>query len=478
MVFTSISFVIFFVVLYILYWIPANKEIYYQNIILLVGSYVFYSWSNWKLTFILFLISIFTYYLGIIIETNKNETVRKIIKYIGVIQGVSTLIFFKYFNFFILTTNNFLATNFNSLNIIVPLGISFFTFRTISYILDIYNEKITANRNIIVYFNYISFFPSILSGPIDKPSNFITQLETIRIFDINNSKSGLRLILWGVFKKLVLANNLAVFTNVIFNNYNSIPPSSLIIGAFTYAIQMYTDFSGYSDIAIGISRLLNINIAQNFNYPFFSQNVAEYWRRWHMSLTNWLTEYVFTPLSIVFRNWGKFGLILSIVINFTICGIWHGANWTYILFGFLHGCYFIPIIISGRMSKRYKFENDNILPQFARMIITFSIVSLTFVIFRSETIYDSFIYYKRCFSLSVFSKPHFPGINILKTMVPIYILTLTFFVFEWFGKSYSNPLDLLQKKFSRKIRWGIYYAIVVLIFYFVGAEQEFIYVQF
>ena len=248
------------------------------------------------------------------------------------------------------------------------LGISFFTFRTLSYLLDIDKGKIKAEKNWVVFFAYVSFFPSILSGPIDRAKNLIPQLEKKRAFDYNQAIDGLRQILWGLFKKIVIADNCAPFVNQIFNNYQSYPSSSLLLGAFFYAIQIYADFSGYSDMAIGISRLMGFNITKNFDFPFFAQNIAEYWRKWHMSLTSWLTDYVFTPLSIAFRDYGKWGLTFAIIINFTIIGIWHGPNWTYVLFGFLHGCYFIPLILRGTMNKKNKIAKGKLFPSFRELI--------------------------------------------------------------------------------------------------------------
>ena len=236
----------------------------------------------------------------------------------------------------------------------IPLGISFFTFRTISYVLDVYNENIEATKDWLVFFNYVAFFPSILSGPIDKSKLFIPQLETNRIFDYKEASSGIRQILWGLFKKVVVADNCSFFVNEIFGNNYDYSGATLLIGAIFFSFQLYADFSGYSDMAIGVSRVLGFNISKNFDFPFFSQNIAEFWRKWHISLTSWLTEYVFTPLNFSLRKLGKTGLIISILINFTICGIWHGANWTYILFGFIHGCLFIPLILNETLNKDNK----------------------------------------------------------------------------------------------------------------------------
>ena len=374
-----------------------------------------------------------------------------------------------------------LNMNFNlkTLSIIVPLGISFFTFRTISYLLDIDKGKIEASKDWIVFFNYVSFFPSVLSGPIDKAKMFVPQLEKKREYNFNQSADGFRQILWGLFKKVVIADNCSILTNSIFEDYHSLPASSLLLGAFLYAIQIYADFSGYSDMAIGISKLLGFNITKNFDFPFFSQNIAEFWRKWHISLTSWLTEYVFTPLSISFRDYGKFGLILAIIINFTICGIWHGANWTYVLFGFLHGIYFIPLILKGTMNKKKKIAKDKLLPsfkEFINIVSTFTLVMLTMVIFRSETIEKAFEYYRGLFSTSLFSIPILHLKNNFLGITLLFICIL--FCIEWSSREQQYGIEKLFSGKPRIFRWIFYYFIVTIIFIFAATNQQFIYFQF
>jgi alginate O-acetyltransferase complex protein AlgI len=486
MVFNSFIFIEFFFLVFTLYWFFANKKVWLQNGLLLIASCIFYTWADWRFLILLLFVALVNYLLGIWIEDTANTRKRRILLTIGLIQGIGVLVYFKYFNFFIESFNSLfnslhLTIHLQLLNIIVPIGISFYTFRTISYLLDIDKGKISACRNWDVFFNYVLFFPAILSGPIDKAKQFIPQLEELRVFDINQVTRGLRQILWGLFKKIVIADNLASVINPVYNNYEIVPASSLVIASFLYSFQIYADFSGYTDMSIGVARLLGFNVTRNFDYPFFSQNVAEFWRKWHISLTLWLTEYVYTPLSIYFRNWDKKGMIIAIIVNFTICGIWHGANWTYILFGFLHGCYFIPLIINGSMNKRKKMSNKGYFPslkEVINIISTFILITFTFIIFKSATIFDAFKYMKLMFSKSLFSQPHFPGIDIVKTVVPIVVLTLIFQIVEWMNKDKSFPLDLIEERFSRPKRWFIYYFIIVLIIYFAGAEQEFIYVQF
>ena len=481
MLFNSFAFLLFFIVFFFLYWFLVNRNIKFQNLLLLFGSYVFYSFTDWRFLFFLIGVSALNYLLGVYIE--QATKYKRLLMYIGLLQGIGGLAFFKYFNFFITSFNDaFHSLNVNlnlqTLNIIIPLGISFFTFRTISYVLDVYNENIKATKDWVVFFNYVSFFPALLSGPIDKAGLFIPQLERERVFDYNQASNGMRQILWGLFKKVVIADNCSIFVNEIFNNYTDYSGATLLLGAFFFTFQLYADFSGYSDMAIGFSRLLGFNITKNFDFPFFSQNIAEFWRKWHISLTSWLTEYVFTPLSFNFRNLGKLGLIFAIIINFTICGIWHGANWTYILFGFLHGCFFIPLILKGTLNKKKKIAKGKLCPsirEFINMLMTFTLVLLTFILFRSETIADALEYISGIFSNSLATIPQLisPKLNMIYTLFCLFI----FITIEWLNREKDHGLEITHLK--TKYRWIIYSLVALLIITF-GAfsNNEFIYSQF
>lgn len=480
MIFNSLSFCIFFFLFFIFYWFITKKNLKAQNLLLLSAGYFFYAWADWKFLSYLIALSTLNFYIGIYIEKNENEKIKRLLLNVALFQAIGGLAFFKYFNFFITSFNDFflllgIRMSLSTLNILVPLGISFFTFRTINYVLDIHKGKMKPTTDWIVFFNYVSFFPTILSGPIDSARTFIPQLQNKRNFDYEMATDGMRQILWGLYKKVVVADNCAVHVNSIFKNYQNLTPSSLLVGAFLYTIQMYCDFSGYSDMAIGISKLLGIRVAKNFDFPFFAQNIADFWRKWHMSLTTWLTEYVFTPISIYFRNYGKFGLALAIILNFTICGIWHGANWTYVLFGFLHGCYFIPLIISGTMNKRKKIINDKVYPsfqEFFNIIKTFSLVMLTLIIFRSNSIKDAYLYFKGILGLNKITD--YTLIFPKKEMTFIF-LTLSI---EWIGQKNNYALEKLSKDWYKPIRWGFYFLIVLLIFLNQGKQQTFIYFQF
>jgi D-alanyl-lipoteichoic acid acyltransferase DltB (MBOAT superfamily) len=454
-----------------------------QNIFILAGSYFFYSWWDWRFLTLLAGSSLINYLLGLVISRTTSVRNRKVFLYSGILLDLGALAFFKYYNFFVTAfIDSFsgmgLTLNWHTLKLILPLGISFYTFRMISYLLDIDKGKIQPATDVVIFFSYVSFFPSLISGPIDKAKLLIPQLEKKRVFDNRVMTDGMRQLLWGLFKKIVVADNCAEISNQIFGNYQNLPASSLFLGALFYTLQLYADFSGYSDMAIGFAKLLGFRITRNFNYPFFAQNIAEYWRRWHISLTAWLTEYVFTPLSIKFRDLGKTGLALAIIINFTICGIWHGANWTYVLFGLLHGCYFIPLIIRGTMNSKNRKIKNSLVPSFpeaGRMAGTFILVMLTNILFRADSISHASDYFSHLFSASVFSYPLFTNrISALTSLV----FSVIMLACEWIQRDKEHALQLEGIRMPATIRWGMYYLIGIIIIWFGGNQDTFIYFQF
>jgi alginate O-acetyltransferase complex protein AlgI len=355
MIFNSAPFFIFFTAFFLLYWLVFNRNLKLQNLLILTGSYVFYAWWDWRFLFLLAGYSLLNFLLGLYMGRVKSQRAKNWLMYTGVIAGLGSLLYFKYSNFFITSLLGiFPRLDIHTIQLILPLGISFYTFRTLSYLFDIHKGKMQPTTNWVAFFAFVAFFPCLLSGPVDKAKTLLPQLQAKRNFNYTNAADALRQILWGLFKKIVIADNLSLVTNNVYDNYLHLPGSTLLIGIVYFAIQLYADFSGYSDMAIGIARLLGFNITRNFDYPFFAQNIAEFWRKWHISLTSWLTEYVFTPLSITFRDYDKWGLVMAIMINFTLIGIWHGANWTFVLFGILHGFYYIPLIIKGTLNKKKK----------------------------------------------------------------------------------------------------------------------------
>src|SRR5690554_5687216 len=363
MVINSLSFLFFFTVLFLVYYFPLKNKKVSQNWCLLISSYIFYGITDLRMLPIIFGATIVFYVLGIIINKSSQKS-ASLFTVIGVLVGVGMLVYFKYLNFFInsfetLITSLGLSATITALNILFPLGVCFFTFRLISYLIEINRGKIEPTRDFVAFAAYIAFFPTLLAGPIDRPNDFLPQLKSARVFDYNMAMDGTRQILWGIFKKMVIADNMALFIGSVWGNLGDQNATTLLIAALAYPIQLYADFSGYSDMAIGVGKILGIRVAINFRYPFFARNVAKYWRSWHMSLTSWITDYVFMPLNVKFRKLGDLGLISAVIINMIIIGIWHGANWTFAVFGLYHGLLFVPLILSGSFGKRKKLKANN-----------------------------------------------------------------------------------------------------------------------
>ena len=481
MIFTSPEFLFFFLVVFALYYFILKEKTKLQNILLLITSYVFYSYANWKILPLLVMTTAVFYGLGITISEAKADKLKSLFTLFGVIFGVGALLYFKYFNFFISSFKGLfevfgLQANLHTFNIILPIGISFYTFRLLSYIIDIQRGKIEPTHNVIDFAVYVAFFPCLLAGPIDRPATLIPQLQTKRVFDYSLAVDAMRQILWGMLKKMVIADNCATYVNQVFDTYQTQSGSTLLLGAIFFSFQMYADFSGYSDMAIGVSKLLGFRITKNFDYPFFAQNIAEYWRKWHISLTSWLTDYVFMPLNVKWRDWGKWGMILAIIVNFVICGLWHGANWTFIVWGFYHGLLFVPLILSGAMFKKnklntYKWGFPKLKVLF-NILLTFSLITLGNIIFRANNLGEAFEYLKgmanmRLFSFSILTN----GLALLLISIPLFL------VVEWLQKNKEHGLTKMPSNLV--LRWLIYVLICVIIYRFgVFNYSQFIYFQF
>jgi len=488
MLFTSFPFVVFFTIFFFQYWLLFNKGVTLQNMVLLMGCYFFYAWWDWRYLFLLFMMSLIAFLLGLWIGRARNLAYRGIIVTAGIIISLGSLLVCKYLNFLALLLKDLFQTlglksQIHTFNIIVPLGISFYTFRIISYLLDVKNGKIAPTTNWLRFLIYVSFFPCVISGPIDRAGDFLPQLEKRRVFNYAQASDGIRQILWGLFKKVVVADNCLIITNYIFTNFRHMPASALIVGALVYSLQVYADFSGYSDMAIGLASLLGFRVRRNFAYPFFSQNIAEFWRRWHISLTSWLTDYVFTPLSIYFRDYGKLGLTLAIIINFTLIGIWHGANWTFVVFGLINGCFFIPLIIAGKFGRREKVSvKGSPFRTLLFTIGTFLIMTMTFIFFRSPTLRDAVDYISNCFSTSVFSpfKIEDKATKIVETtsLVVAFMGIIVMLTAEWLQKTKEHALQISAIK-SFPFRAAIYGGILFLIISFCASKNpDFIYFKF
>ena len=483
MIINSFSFLLFFSIVFFIYYFPLKEKTKAQNWLLLIASYIFYGIANWKMIPILLVATFIFYFLGIEIRKG-TEKKASLLTTLGVIAGVGLLFYFKYLDFFIesfvaLFNSIGLHPNLNTFNIIFPLGISFFTFRLISYVIEIHRGKIEPEKDFAAFATYVAFFPTIMSGPIDRPNDFIPQLHKKRIFSYETAMDGTRQILWGIFKKMVIADNLAVFVNAVWTDLPAQNSPTLFIAAVLYTMQMYADFSGYSDMAIGVGKILGFRITINFKYPFFVTNIAEFWRRWHISLTSWVTDYVFMPLNIKFRDYGKWGMIWAIIINMIIIGIWHGANWTFAVFGLYHGLLFIPLVLSGSFLKKSRLKTNKYdlprLKDFINMGFTFLLVTVGLIIFRAEFIGQAFFYISKLADFSNFVSLTTDG---LRALIPTLLCLIGMIMLEWKQREKEYPLQIDAVIRSKFIRIAVMWALIVVTVLFSGEEQTFIYMQF
>ncbi|WP_025663545.1 MBOAT family O-acyltransferase [Aquimarina megaterium] len=481
MVFNSLDFVVFIIPVFLLYWLVFNRSKVYQNIFLLGASLFFYTWADWRFLALLIGSTLINYYLGLKIFRTPEDRKKSIFLYIGLVFNVGLLLYFKYFNFFYEGFYEILnafgsESTYNSLVILLPLGISFFTFQTLGYLIDVYNEEIEPSENLLEFSVFVTFFPKILSGPIERASSLIPQIQEKRVISYEVSVDGLRQILWGLFAKIVVAENCALIANPIFNNYENESGSTLLLGTFFYAIQLYADFSGYSNMAIGVSKLFGIQLMRNFSTPFFSTNISDFWRKWHMSLTTWMMDYVFTPLSFTLRRHQKKGLIISIITTFVLVGFWHGANWTFVVYGLLHGIYFVPLVFSGKMNTSEIVAKGKMLPsvkEIIKMILLFVLIMLTDVFFRVESVSVGFEYLQGIFSLSIIDLP-----SVLFTSTTLITIALVgfFMLIEWINREKKHDFEI--GNYNIYLRWISYISIFVLILIFGKSAETFIYFQF
>ena len=481
--FNSLPFLLFFVVVFTLYWFPLKEKTKAQNILLLIASWFFYGYASLKMLPLLLGATLAFYGLGIWMKTCKSEKGVSRICALGVVLGVGLLVLFKYLNFFIeafstLFTAIGFQVNAHSFNIILPLGLSFITFKLISYVVEINRGKIEPETDFVAFATYIAFFPCLLSGPIDRPQ-FLGQIHKARSFDYDLATEGIRQFLWGLVKKVIIADRCIYVIDPVWNNISGASGSSLLMVALLFTFQMYTDFSGYSDMAIGTGKLLGFKITRNFNYPFFATNVAEYWRRWHMSLTSWLTDYVFMPLNVRFRDLGKLGMIMAIIINMVLVGLWHGANWTFGLFGLYHGLLFVPLILSGAFAKRHKLKAGWLgfpkLSDLGGMVITFLLVTIGLIIFKADSVGQAMQYLKGMAHLETLKGFYLFFLD-HDFMTKSALIVLLIFL-EWRNRSVEFPLITL-KKYHWAIRYAVYLALICLLIMLWGRNLTFLYVDF
>ena len=481
MLFNSLTFAIFFPTVFILYWFAAKNSVKKQNLILLFSSYLFYGWWDYRFLFLLMFSTFLDYFTGLRIFNARTQRSKKTWLLVSILINLGFLCFFKYYNFFIdsfatLLSYAGLKPNLWTLNIILPIGISFYTFHGLSYVLDIYNKNFKPTTDFVDYSVFVSFFPLLVAGPIERATHLLPQVQSPRRFDYASAVDGLRQILWGLLKKIVIADSCAEYTNLIFNNSDSYNGSTLVIGAVLFAFQIYGDFSGYSDIALGTARLLGFELLKNFAYPYFSRDIAEFWRRWHISLTSWFRDYVFFPL--VMREKNKTARWVKVKITFIIfllSGLWHGANWTFIAWGALNAIYFLPALLLKRPRSNFEIvAPGRLLPSIKEVVdigLTFSMIVFAWILFRANNTYHAYSYISKIFSRSLFRKPEvFPKIT--------FVLIGIFIVVEWLGREQHYAIAKLGERWPKAARWALYYALIILILSFTGKQQKFIYFQF
>lgn len=478
MLFNSIDFAIFLPIVFILYWFVTNKNLKQQNFLIVAASYLFYGWWDWRFLFLILFSSFVDYIVGIGLLRQENQTKRKILLWTSIIVNLGLLAFFKYYNFFI---DNFVAAfsffgtdiKVNSLDIVLPVGISFYTFQTMSYSIDVYRRKLTPTKDFIAFSAFVSFFPQLVAGPIERATHLLPQFYKERKFDYTKAADGMRQILWGLFKKIVIADNCAEYANLIFNNSADYSGSTLVMGALFFTFQIYGDFSGYSDIAIGTSKLFGFDLMRNFNFPYFSRDIAEFWRRWHISLTTWFRDYLYIPLGgSIGSTWMK---VRNIFIIFIISGFWHGANWTFIVWGALNAIYYLPLILTNKNRNNLEsLANEKLVPSLKDLINMFQTFGLTvfaWIFFRAENISHALEYISEIFSASIFTIPEVRP----RTLI---IIVFLFILFEWFGKNDEYAFEKFVIRWPKPLRIISYCLLTFLIFYYAGQDQQFIYFQF
>ncbi len=481
MYFNSIDFAIFLPVVLTAYWFIASGSLRQQNLLIVIASYVFYGWWDWRFLFLIFFSSVSDYLIGIGLSKQDNLVKRKFLLWTSVVLNLGLLAFFKYYNFFldnIISAFSFFGTEItvDSLKIILPIGISFYTFQSLGYSIDVYLRKIEATRDLVAFIAFVSFFPQLVAGPIERATNLLPQFYRRRTFDYSDATDGMRQVLWGLFKKIVVADNCALYADTIFNNSVNYSGMALVFGAIFFAFQIYGDFSGYSDIAIGTSRLFGFNLLQNFNFPYFSRNIAEFWRRWHISLTTWFRDYLYVPLGG--SRHGTLVQMRNTFIIFMVGGFWHGANWTFIIWGLLNAFYFLPLLLCKKNRDYLEtVGSNNLLPSLKElllMIITFCLTTFAWIFFRAKDISHALQYVSGVLDMQNF----WFEIEVCKEYSPLLLLIAIFVVIEWLGRNSRHALEKMSVRLSRPLRFVVYYSIILAIFWLGGREREFLYFQF
>ncbi|OOQ59492.1 MBOAT family O-acyltransferase [Mucilaginibacter pedocola] len=486
MLFNSLGFALFLPVVFFLYWFVTSKNLKAQNLLLLAASYFFYSCWDYRFLFLLVFSTFLDFYTGQRIYRAENPRSKKFWLWLSVGVNLGLLGVFKYYNFFVDSLTGALASagvgvSFNTLDVILPVGISFYTFHGLSYVFDIHNGRSKPTDNFVDYSVFVSFFPLLVAGPIERATHLLPQIEKPRKFNYPQAVNGMRQILWGYFKKVAIADNCAEYANMIFNNHTHYPGSVLVLGAVLFSIQIYCDFSGYSDIALGVARLFGIELLRNFAFPFFSRDIAEFWRRWHISLSSWFKDYLYIPLGGSKVSTAK--RVRNTIIIFVTSGLWHGAAWTYVVWGALNALYIIPsVLMKSNRSNLDIVAQGKLFPTFREvvaMVITFALTTLALAVFRSADIPHAISFIGGIFNKSILTVPS--GAMLMGGSVNIaalLIIVLIFMVMEWLGRENRFANETTGDNWPRPFRWAFYFVIAISTLYLTGIPQQFVYFQF
>ena len=451
MLFNSLDFAIFLPIVFILYWFVFGKKVRAQNILLVFASYLFYGWWDWRFLFLILFSTVVDYGVGLALQREQRQARRKLFLLVSIVVNIGLLGFFKYYNFFLdsfVDAFSLFGSSFtvNRLHVILPVGISFYTFQTLSYTIDVYRRKMQPTRDFVAFTAFVSFFPQLVAGPIERATHLLPQFFKKRTFHRDQAVIGIKQIVWGLFKKLVIADNCAQYANEIFNNYESYSSLTLVLGVVYFTFQVYGDFSGYSDIAIGTARLFNFRLSVNFRYPFFSRSMAEFWRRWHITLMSWFRDYVYIPLGG--SRHGKLLQARNVLIVFVLCGLWHGASWNFVVWGLLYGFFFMPSIFRTVNIHSFKNVNPRSLPSlraFFEMSLVFAGIAFGLVFFRTPTLADAFAYLGKIAEFSVYQG--MLGIyRYAFEMLPLLLLLLWW---EWYNRNKEFPLFSAKPEYLR-----------------------------
>ena len=487
MIFNSFEFLLFLPIVFFLYWFVFNRSLKWQNAFVVVVSYIFYGWWDWRFLLLIAFTSLCSWASGLLIEKYSDvPKSRNILRdsrfylWVNILLNLGILGFFKYFNFFVQSFVDAFASfgitlQTTTLHIILPVGISFYTFQALSYSIDVYRKKLEPTHDAVAFLAYVSFFPQLVAGPIERATNLLPQFRRSRTFDYAQAVDGCRQMLWGFFKKIVIADNCAVYVNEVFATYQDRSGSTLLLAALFFTFQIYCDFSGYSDIAIGCAKLFGIQLMRNFNVPYFSRDIAEFWRRWHISLTTWFRDYIYIPLGGSRTTKAK--IIRNTFIIFLVSGLWHGANWTFVVWGAYHAVLFMPLILMGK-NRRYTdtVASNRILPTLSeagQMLLTFVLVVIGWIIFRAESITQAWEYFGGMCNMSLFSVPWLMDKRFYQ---PLFFFIAVMLVVEWLLRNKNHGFQL--PAMPRVLNWTVYFALVVAMLLFGGHAENFIYFQF